>query len=718
MVSKIVNVQSQRKSTEHGESCLKKKAAVIVIILMGVSFLFMPLSMVLGQQGVSIILVSPQETGVVGKEVNVQGTIETIDGEYQVWFGNKLVVSNSSEGYYVNTNFTIPELPGGDYAITLRDFSKNINDTYPFTVSIAYYIEAVEPSSPAQLQEGSDVVLNLRVTGIQSDTSYYANVTVALPEPLSTRYSQTIELPVSNQAVATGQVTYPSTTFQPEGALTNYTGSYKVYFNETQFLGAEDQFFVGFTGSSEYHRGESVAIRAIGYQPDENATLAIKYAETDSSLKSETVTASSGGMINSSWTVPSDALIGDYNITITPDNWAKPIPDSQLLTVPGYPIKIRTLNLAGGLVPQIEVDARDQATNKVYNGTSGSDGIASLNLEKGNHTISAFLNDVKVGEINATVTGESTLDLTCELTNIEITVQNENGNPIPFVNLDIIYQYVTTKGSAAKTGHASGQTRLSGTFVLNSSVPRISYTVNASLYGVSFNADNNTITDLPAQPIYKVIILCPSRSLTLKIIDYNRAAIPDARIELFEVTSGLFNSATTGATGTTAVEVTFGKYRLRVYKDDIVLNETVVEVYSDTQSEILCSLYNIRVSVKVIDYFGQPIPNVNVRLQGPGLGTLSDRTQTNGIATFNNVIGGSMQIVVYPEGVENSYEAQNLQVEEPTTIQIQMSKYVLLGPFLIESNVLATFIVILATVILFVSIEIYRKKRAKSSSES
>jgi hypothetical protein len=708
----MFNRNESRRNTE--KFCLNK-AAAILLMLMSVSFLFMSLSIVLGQQGVSIILVSPQETGVVGQEVNVQGTIETSDGEYQIWFGDKLVVSNSSEGYYVNTNFIIPELLGGDYSITLRDFSKNINDTYPFTVSIAYYIEALELSSPAQLQEGSDVVLKARVTGIQSDTSYYANVTVALPAPLSTKYSQTIELLVSNQAVAAGQVTFPSAAFQSEGAHTNYTGSYKVYFNETQLLGAEDQFFVGFTDSSEYHRGEAVAIQAIGYQSDENATLSIKYAETGVSVHSETVTASSGGIINSSWTVPSDALIGDYNITITPENAAKPIPDSQLFTIPGYPVQIRTLNLAGAPVPQIEVDALDQATNRLYNGTSGSGGIASLNLEDGNHAISAFWKGVKVGAINATVTGENTFDLTCELTNLEITVQNDNGNLMPFVNLDITYQYVTTKGSVAKTGHASGQTSLSGTFVFNSSLPKVSYIVNASIYGIAFNANNNTITKLPAQPIYNVVILCPSRSLTLRIIDYNIAAIPDARIELFEVTSGLFNSATTDAAGTVTVEVTFGKYRLRVYKDDILLNETVVEVFSDTQSEIRCGLYNIKVSVKVVDYFEQPFPNINVRLQRPGVGTLSYMTQKNGIATFSNVIGGNIQIIAYPEGVETSYEALDLQVEEPTTIQIQMSKYILLGPFLIESSVLATLIIILAAVILFVSIEVYMGKRAKSA---
>jgi hypothetical protein len=692
---------------------LKKKAAFALLLLMSVAFLFMPLSLVVGQLGVNIYLVNPEDEGVVGQAVNLQGTIDTTNGEYEIWFGKKLVVSNSSEGYYVNTNFSIPDLSEGDYTITLRDVKKNVNATYPFTVLMAYYIEAVEPASPKQLQEGSDVVLNVKLTGAQSGTSYYANVTVKLPSPLSTSYSRVVELSVSSQEkVATAQVTYPHDAFQPEGSLTNYTGSYKVYFNETQQL-AEDQFFVGFTDLSAYHRGQAVAIRAIGYQPDENATISIKYEETRVTVHSGTVTASSEGVINSSWTVPSDALIGDYNITITPETTDKPVPDSQLFTVPGYAVKIRTLNLAGEPVPQIVVEARDQATGRIYNGTSGSDGVALLNLEKGNHTLSAFWNGVKVGEIQVAVTGENTFDLTCELTNLKITVQNEEGNRIPFVNLDVTYQYVTTKGSSSKTGHASGQTDLSGTFTLKSILPGISYNVNASLYGIVFNAGNNTVAGLPAQPVSEVTILCPSRTLTLKIVDYNLEAIPNARIEMFEVTSGLFHGAITDTAGTVTVEVTFGKYRLRVYKDDILLNEIVIEVFSDTQRDIRCSLYNIQVSVKVVDHFEQPVPNINVMLNGPEIGTRSATTHSDGTTTFNNVIGGKMQIIAYPEGVEGSYEAVSLRVEEPTEIQIKLAKYILLGPFLIESSALATFIVILLAILMFVSIEVYRRKRAK-----
>jgi hypothetical protein len=693
---------------------------VTLLILMSVSLLLMPITLVLGQLGVNILLVAPQDEGAVGQAVNLQGTIQTQNGQYEIWFGSKLVASNNSDGYYVNANFSIPQIAGGSYTITLRDVSSRVNATYPFRVLVTYKIQALEPSSPAQLQEGSSVALNITLAGVTPGTTYYTNVTVEPPSPANASYSRIVELTVPSQAaVTTAQVTYPAAVFQPEGAHTNYTGSYRVYLNKTQGL-ANDQFFVGFTDLSQYHRGQSVAIRAIGYQPGENSTISIKNDETGEVMRSERVTASNGGIINSNWTVPSDALIGDYNITITPDSAVKLVPDSQLFSVPGYPVKVQTLNLAGEPVPQIMVEALDKATDETYSGTSGSDGIATLNLETGNHTLTAFWNGVQVGKINVTVTGANEFDLTCELTNLKVTVQNENGNLIPFVNLDLTYQYVTTRESSSKTGHTSGQTDLLGNFTFKSILPGISYTVNASLYGVVFNTGNNTVSGLPVQPISEITILCPSRNLTLTIIDYNGGAIPNARIELFEVTNGLFHSAATDAAGTVALEVTFGKYRLRVYTDNnILLNETVIEVFSDTQSKIRCSLYNIQVSVTVVDYFEQPIPNVNVMLHGPGIETRSDTTQTDGTTTFSNVIGGNMQIIAYPAGMENSYEAVNLQIEEPTTVTIKMNKYILIGPFLIEASVLVTFITILLAIILFVSIEVYRRKRANhANSES
>jgi hypothetical protein len=697
---------------------LKNRVAIIISLMsLGFSFLLIPLSPVLGQVGVNIYLLNPQPGGIVGQEVTLQGTIGTQNGAYEVWFGDNLLVSKKSEGYNVNANFTIPPVPEGSYTIILRDVNKNVNATSPFEVELFYSIEAYEPLLPEQLQEGSTVVLNVTITGVRSDTSYYANVTVELPRSLNMTFSYVAQLAISTQsATATANITYPTTAFQPLGSNTSYTGTYNVYLNKTLLL-AQDDFFVGFTDLSEYHRGQTTNIRAIGYQPNDTATISIKYVQTGVEVHSETVTASSEGIINSIWTVPSDAVIGEYNVTITPQNEVKILTDSQLFKVPGFPVTIHNHNLAGDSVPQIMIEALDEATNIVYNGTSGDNGIATLSLERGSHTITAFWNDVEVGKTDATIDGAASFDLRCELANIKITVQSEKGDLIPFVNLYITYEYITSKEGLSKTGSSAVQADLSATFILRSVLPGISYIVNASLYGIVFNAENNTIANLPVQAVYNLTILCPSRTLTLSVIDYNRAAIPRARIELVESTSGIFDGGVTNTTGKLALKVTFGRYRLRVYtENDILLNETIVEVYNDKNIEIRCNLYNIQVSVVVVDYFDNPIPNVSVMFQSVGIETASNSTQTDGTVSFRNIIGGNIHLIAYPKGMERSYEAFNLQIEEPTVLKIKMDKYVVLGPFLLGANELASFLLILFSVILFALLELLIK-RGKRSAE-
>lgn len=691
---------------------MKEKITSAIVILMVIALSLMPLPLVHAQTGVNIYLVSPQGQGTVAQSVNLQGTINTNDGKYEIWFGDKLVVSNNSKRYDVNANFTIPELPSGTYTITLRDVAKNVNATQNFKIIPAYYIKAIEPPAPVLLQQGNFVSLNVTLTGGQPNTQYYANITVKLPAPVDMAYSKLIMLSSTNQGTAQAQLTYPATDFQPSGALTNYTGVYQVYFNGTQQL-ATGQFFVGFISSNEYHRDQAVMIRAIGYQPNEAATITITYIKTGVNVHTAGVVASGEGIISATWTVPSDALLGEYNITITTQNTTKLVLDSQLFTIPGYSVKFKTLNLAGEPVPQIMVEAMDKVSNERFDSISGNDGIATLKLEKGNHIVIAYWNDVQVGKINVTITAEGSFNLPCELTTLRITVKDKNGNLLPFVNIDISYQYTTTKESLTKTGLVSGQTGLSGTFTLNSTLTGISYNINASLYGVVFNSGNRTVNTLTAQPTSEVLIICPAQTISLTVLDYGKNAIPNARIEMFEATTGLFYGFEADITGAATLEVTFGKYRTRVYTDNILLYETIIEVFSDTQREIDCNICNIQVKVTVVDYFGQPIPNVNVLLKGIG-GSWSAVTQADGTATFTSVIGGDMQIIAYHEHVEKAYEAITVQINEPAIIQVKMSKYVLIGSFLVESCVLATLIIIIATITLFLTLENYGKKKREA----
>ncbi len=186
---------------------------------------------------------------------------------------------------------------------------------------------------------------------------------------------------------------------------------------------------------------------------------------------------------------------------------------------------------------------------------------------------------------------------------------------MPFVNLAISYRYQS--GSGTKTGSATGQTDSTGSYTLTSGFAGATYTIDASIYNQIFNAGNNTVSNLPTQATAQVFIICPSETLNLNIVGSTLEPIPNARIELVELSNGLFYSATTDNNGAAITQATFGMYRARVYKDTTLINETNVDVFSSSQQQIRCTLYGIQLSVSVVDFFGAPISNANVTLNGP-----------------------------------------------------------------------------------------------------
>jgi hypothetical protein len=506
------------------------------------------------------------------------------------------------------------------------------------------------------------------------------------------------------------EVAFPSSEFQPSGSLTNFTGTYSAYFNKTALL-ASSQFPIGFTDANQYHRGEQVSIRAVGYNANQPASIRIVSQETDSDIHTANVVASSEGIIDAIWVVPNDAPMGIYEATITPEGTAKDIVDSQNFTLPGYPVRIRTLRLDGVAVPDIMVEAIDRVTNKAYSSISSHDGTAVINLEKGEANLTAYWNEVKVGATSLTVTEEDTYDLACSLINLKIVVKDNNDFLIPFVTLNITYTYTTTKQGLLQTGNAVGQTDISGAFVLDTVLPAIDYTIDASLYRVVFNGGNNIFTDIPAVPTHEIVIRMPSYSLSLKILDYNMNGLPDARVALSEQSSGIFFANSTNANGDANLDVAFGKYQLRIYKNDILLNETTLQVFDNTQSDIRCVLFNLRVSVLVVDYLGQPMPNVNVDFIGPDQVKRSNTTLADGTATFSNVVGGAVWLVAYPTGTESYYEAIALNIASPTAAEIKFSKYVLLGSILVESSLLFVVAMILSAIAVIAVFEVFRRRK-------
>ena len=446
----------------------------------------MPLEMVVGQSqssAISITQVTPSSLSAsVGTLVTVQGTIATPNGPYQIIFAQNVVATGISNGYSISASFNVPEIVGGSYGLTLRDQSTYGNATDQFQVATAY---SITPLS-TQIQERGSVALNVTVTGGQPNTPYNANVAVMIPAPLNTTYSKIISLGTSSQkGTANAQVIYPDSSFQPTSSLTDYTGAYTVYFNQSDNL-AKNTFNVGFLDATAYHRGQTATIKTVGYQPNQIANLTVTSTATGVLLDSESLTVLADGSIAASWLVPANAAIGTYSAQIIPIGTQKAIVDSQIFSVTGYSVQVKTVNLAGEIAPLVRLQATDAATNAVTNSSSGNDGTANFNFESGLQVLTAFWNGVNVGQTNITVTGTGNFTIQCTLTDLNFVVKNVNGVAMPSVDLDVSYQYQTASG-ATQFGSASGETDASGNFQVTSILTGITYNYNASLYDHIFN---------------------------------------------------------------------------------------------------------------------------------------------------------------------------------------------------------------------------------------
>ncbi|MEM2739116.1 MAG: hypothetical protein QXK93_09055, partial [Candidatus Bathyarchaeia archaeon] len=359
----------------------------------------------------------------------------------------------------------------------------------------------------------------------------------------------------------------------------------------------------------------------------------------------------------------------------------------------------------------------DYEAKETYNVTSGSDGVANIWLEKGNHMFTAYFKEVKVGEASFSIPYiHKELNLTCQLTNLNVTVVSEQ-NPtirIPFVSLNLTVTYITElDGGKVKRETNASQTNIEGSTKFRTLILNASYQVIASRYGKTFY--NKTLV-LEPKAWNSWEIRCPVKSLTVNVKDANNNPVPDALVEIQETIGGLYDSNSTNHNGQSIFNCVLGVYTIKVSSRGIILNVTTVELFDEKAVTIYCPLYNLPIYVRVVDYFGQPIPNANVTLERNGIQISSKITEANGLAAFTE-IGGRLTIKIYLVGhsqptltvTYSIMEARN----ETNPIEVKLSKYVVLAGFLVETTVFTTFTLIVAAVMVFAFLEILRRKRLK-----
>ncbi len=699
---------------EHLESkCnLTKTTTITILILLAITFISPLILPHVKAVDVEITSISPEtHQGKIGEEVRIIGTINKTDGLYRIWFDNRIVNETYAIGNNVNVTFLVPPLPKGNYTITLQDTDKNINATSWFYVETAYNIEAKKPTPPEQLQENSTVEISVNVAGGEQNTIYLANITVKAPSPSNETNWMLITLTnTTDTGTANATVVYPNDFLR---AHTNYTGTYAVSFNETLDI---DTFFIGLTDRTEYHRFQQVNIKAAGYTPSENVTVTILFGAEIVYLE-DNVTADEGGIIQANWVVPSNASMGTYAVNITstsiPPTRKNP-PDFQYFTVPGFDVNITTRNLAEESVMNVTIQVFEDG-GFVTNVTSGLDGLVSLKIDVGNYTCHAYYKEQKVGELLLEINGTASFNLDCNLTNLRILVMAfKDGIEIRIPEIKIYL--------ASQPENQTLTTDIDGTAIMHSLLPNVTYLLNSTRYGTLFN-----VTTIPSLLVnettiawFNVTIICPTFTLKVNVTNPNAGNQPinNATVKIQEFMGGLYYEART-VDGVATSNCVLGNYSVEVYMNGLRLNGTIVNLNETIVNVSLsCKLYSLNVSFRVADYFGQPIPNAVVTLLQDGLQS-SSQTRPDGIAEFLNIIGGKLRVRVYLSGSSQPQLDTTSYVDNSATIQIKIEKYVVLAGFLIETSQLTTAIIIVVTVILILSLEVYRRKRVapkKSSS--
>ncbi|NWG10604.1 hypothetical protein HXY33_02470 [Candidatus Bathyarchaeota archaeon] len=685
---------------------MKRTVATILIIMLSITFIvatFFPRAKAVD---IKITYVIPTDhQGTVGEDVHVIGTINTTDGLYQIWFDQNKVVEANATANSVNATFTVPELPQGNYTITLHDFSLNANTTTWFYIDTAYHIEAkptVPLESTEQLQEGSTVEVWVNVTGGQLNKAYVANITVKTPS--NTTYWTLATLTNITDTGEGHNITIVYPTHFSGATYTNYVGTYAVAFNRTL---ATDKFIIGLTNFTEYHRYQTVNVKAVGYQPNENATIKIGFeGET---INSTNTTASTEGVIASDWKVPSNASIGTYtvNITSTSGSTIKNPPDIQNFAVPGFDINITTKGLAGDIAANVMVTIFEK--DEVLANLTNPSGSIQTELEVGNYTAKAVYKGESVGELLINVTETASLDFNCNLTNLKISVfakVDDAEIPIPQVEV-----YLTSSPE-----NRSSSTNVTGIMIANLLLPNHTYVLNASRYGASFNVTSipTLLVNGTAVAWYNVTLITPTLTLQVNTTKPNSEPISNVTVKVQESLGGLLYEGNTNAEGIVIFNCAFGRYTIAVYDaDGIKLNETLEELFQNNNASIVCRLYDLTISFRVVDFFGQPIPNVNVTLQRENVALRSSRTLADGLATFNNVTGGNLLVSTYLFNQMRPEVAKALYVENSTIIEIKLLEYVILAGFFIQTATLTTTILIVATILLILFMEVYRRRRFK-----
>jgi len=568
--------------------------------------------------------------------------------------------------------------------------------------------------SPTRIQEGfnTNITVSLQETNISTTYTFEVNVT----SPNGVSYSSNVTV-VTDGTGAGSNLTEFWSDFA--NANTDYVGIYRIAVNETL---ATSNFTVGLTDKLKYFRSETVNIRGSGYAPNETVIVDLKFDNSSVSTFPRSINASSGGVMISSWQIPADAKFGVYTLSIsnaTAGGTVKTPPDVQIFTVEGI-CEIQVRNLANQTVSGVTVEVWNATSGLYHNLWNETDetGWVKFMLSAGNYTFKAFWthrgNDVQVGELNWTFTENVALLLEVWFSNLKLSITDVISAPIPFIDLSLKYNY-TTRDNETIPETDTFTTNINGTVILQNVFTNISYLIEARRYGFLFNT--TFIENMPAQGWNNITIIAPTYTMFVNVLDSKNAAAADLRLLAYDWNSSqIAQQGNTDERGNVTLSLTFGRYRLRFYKDDAFLKEVTADLLNQSLTQyffaIRIDVYKVDLNVRVVDYFGQPIPNVLVVFQRKVDSNYkiveNETTASDGVASFHDIIGGDSRVSVSVAG--RLGETRYLYVvDSMPPILFKLEGYVAVAGHALETSQFVTVVILLIIIVAFAIASTYKR---------
>ena len=699
--------------------------SVLIALIFAIMLITPLVPRVIAAPTTTIAVIDPS-SGSVGTEVRVNGTIDTANGTYILRWDERLnvTIGNATE-YDVYTSFIVPHTvgepsPGRDVFIELIDNKTASTASVTFRLYTEYHIEPAVPRPPFQLQEGQETDIWVNVTGGVANVIYVANITVK--DPANKTYWATVPLTnTTTTGYGDGRRRYPADF--GAGAHTNHTGKYHITFNGTLAIG---NFTFGLTDRVEYvkrylengiERNSEVSIRASGYHANETVMVSVTHLENETAsveqvkVYSRIVKASAEGVVTDSLEILDNATLGIYTVALTNATPIEPKEDIQNFTLIQITVLCEPQNrydLYPSPLPDVTIRVYDKEGHVGGGITNRTGGVGFL-LDRGNYTFQAFWKEVPLGSLNGSTTGptagyflQKSFHIKCELVRIKMVVSDEAVPPrrLPFIKVTLISSRTTDAFETNYTGAVS-----------TNAFTSVAYRIEARRYGHLFL--NQSIGNLTTTPPM-INITCQTYTLFIHTLDSKQFPIQNATVEVIEWSSGrIAGLGKTDQWGSIRLDCSLGRYKVRVYnlEETVILNETVVDVIRNQFYLVLnCKMVNLDLSVRVIDYFGQPIPNAKVVLNlttTEDVETLSLTTGPDGINCTHGIFGGYYRISLYVAGSLSQVKSLDLDASEE--IIFRAGDYVVVGGYPLVLNQLITGVLLAVLAVFCALILVYRK---------